>query len=154
LYWTLMATLPPDPCAIGMGTSPPARKLASLPLSATRFGSARLWNRPLFERALTIAPMSYFWLKRNRFRKSLKVTFPSALVTSLPKSPFAFVQFKPSKVGAGNCSVVVRAILFLMPVGLVKSETPSSVIALRLTSAKARAAAPGCWPAFPAASAG
>ena len=42
-----MARLAPEPCATGTGNSPPARKLASLPLSATRFGSARLWNRPL-----------------------------------------------------------------------------------------------------------
>src|SRR6185503_19829836 len=109
------------------GTSPPARKLASLPLSATRLGSARLWNRPLFEHAFTIAPMSYFWLKRSRFRTSLKVKLPSALTTSLPKSPLAIVQLKESKPGAEHCWVVVRAIVLLMPVGLVKSDTPSSV---------------------------
>ena len=40
------AMFAPEPWAIGIGNSPPARKLASLPLSATRFGSARLWNRP------------------------------------------------------------------------------------------------------------
>ena len=37
----------PEACATGIGNSPPARKLASLPSCATRFGSARLWNRPL-----------------------------------------------------------------------------------------------------------
>ena len=91
---------------------------------------------PLVESALTSVPRSYFWLKRNRFRKSLNVNLPSALVTSLPKSPFALVHCSASKPGAGNCWVVVRAMVFLMPVGLVKNEAPSSVRALRLTSAK------------------
>ena len=35
-------------CTTGYGNSPPARKLASLPLVAIRFGSARLWKSPLF----------------------------------------------------------------------------------------------------------
>ena len=52
LNTTLIDVPPPLPCAIGIGNSPPARKLASLPLSATRFGSARLWNRPLVCSAL------------------------------------------------------------------------------------------------------
>ena len=42
LNTTVIEVPPPEGCAIGIGNSPPARKLASLPLSATRFGSARL----------------------------------------------------------------------------------------------------------------
>ena len=69
-------------------------------------------------------------------RKSLNVNLPAALVTADPKSPLPFVYCNPSNEGAGNCCVVDRAITFLMPVGLVKRPAPSSVNALRLTSAK------------------
>ena len=42
---------------IGNGNEPPARKLASLPSSVTRFGSARICSRFWFCRALIVAPM-------------------------------------------------------------------------------------------------
>jgi hypothetical protein len=92
LNWTLTALVPADPWTIGMGNSPPARKLASLPLSATRFGSARLWKSPRVCSALTIMPMSYFWLNRKRFRKSPNVNSPLADVTSAPKSELSLVH--------------------------------------------------------------
>ena len=109
--------LPPPGCVTGIGNSPPARKLASLPLSATRFGSARLWNRPRVCSARITVPRSFFVLKRNRFRKSPNVSFPS------------------SNSGALNCCVVVRPTQLSKPLGLVKNDAPSSVIADRLTSA-------------------
>ena len=58
--WMEIATPPPEGCAIGIGTSPPARKLASLPLSATRFGSARLSKRPRSWSARTTPAMPSF----------------------------------------------------------------------------------------------
>jgi len=100
LYWTLMAIVLPEPCAIGIGISPPARKLASLPLSATRFGSARLWNMPFVCSALMTVPSWCFASKRNRLRKSLKTSF------SLEGSEL-------SNTGAACCSVVDRAMTFL-----------------------------------------
>ena len=95
----------PEPCAIGTGNSPPARKLASLPLSATRFGSARLWNSPRFCSALITTPRSYFWLKQNTFRKSLNVNLPSALVTSAPKS---LLGLRPRQVGEPRRGELLR----------------------------------------------
>jgi hypothetical protein len=74
-------------------------------------------------------------LKRKKFRKSLNAIFPDELVTSAPKSLVALVHVRPSKDGAANCCVVTRAMLFLTPSGLVKNDAPSSVTALRLTSA-------------------
>ena len=57
LNMTLMADVARRcPARSGIGNSPPARKLASLPLSATRFGSARLWNNPRVCSALMTAP--------------------------------------------------------------------------------------------------
>ena len=130
--------LPPPAWAIGIGNSPPARKLASLPLSATRFGSARLWNRPRVDSALMSTPRSYFSLRMNRFRKSLNVYLPLAVATCAPNlngSAPVLVAFSSSYPGAENCCVVTRPRVLLMPVGLVNSEMPSSVSADRLTSA-------------------
>jgi hypothetical protein len=41
--------------AIGMGNSPPARKLAVWPLSAVRFGSASVVISPSWASALSVA---------------------------------------------------------------------------------------------------
>src|SRR5262245_46227373 len=117
-----------------MGYSPPARKLASFPLSAMRFGSARLWKRPFVWSALTTAPMSYLLLNRNTFRKSLNAILPDADVTSLPHELLALVTARSEKLGGENCSVEVRTMLFLTPYGAVSRLTPSSVIALRESS--------------------
>ena len=80
------AVLLPPACATGYGYSPPARKLASLPLLAMRFGSARLWNRPLVWSARMTVPTLYLLLKTNRLRKSLSVYLPSALWRLLSRS--------------------------------------------------------------------
>ena len=125
-----------EPCTTGIGNSPPARKLASLPLSATRFGSARLWKMPRCCIARITVPRSYFSLSRNRLRKSLTENLPSADVTALPNSLEALVHARSVKPGAENCCVVTRPSVLLMPVGLVKSDMPNSVRAERLTSAK------------------
>jgi hypothetical protein len=68
-------------------------------------------------------------------RKSLNVNLPVALVTSLPKLLLALLHWRSVKPGPGTWSVWTRASTFLTPSGLVKKEAPSSVIALRLTSA-------------------
>ena len=121
-HMIVTATPAPPGCATGIGISPPARKLASLPLSATRFGSARLWNRPRVCSALTTAPRSFLKSQMKKFRKSLKISL--------------FPPLWLSKVGAGYCPVVTRPMtLWNWPSGLVKKLTPSSVSALRDTSA-------------------
>src|SRR3954470_12755306 len=135
LNWTLIVVLEPEPCATGIGNSPPARNVASLPLSATRFGSARLWNRPFVDSARIRTPRSYFSLRTNRFRKSLNVTLPDEAVTSLPNDRSPLAQLRSVKSAPGNCCVDTRPRVLLMPVGLVNSEIPSSVRAWRLTSA-------------------
>ena len=90
LYWTVIATLPPEPCAIGIGTSPPARKLASLPLSATRFGSARLWNRPLSCSAFTTPAMPFLRVEEEQVEEiaedELAVVVPLRARDTAPSS--------------------------------------------------------------------
>ena len=132
LNWIVTELRSPPPCTTGYGYSPPARKLASLPFSAIRFGSARLWKSPLFCSALMTPPTLFFASNRNRFSRSLNTTRPS------------------SKTGAANCCVLVRPI-HRSSSPLVKNEAPSSCSALRLTSAKRTRsstwllAMPSCW---------
>ena len=52
---------------------PPARKLASLPLTAIRLGSARICSRFLFCSASITAPKLMSGRNRNRFRTLLMV---------------------------------------------------------------------------------
>src|SRR3954447_15006069 len=108
----VIATLPLPPCAIGIGNSPPARKLASLPLSATRFGSARLWKSPFVCNALMTAPRSYLLLNRKTFRKSLNMILPVDDVGSLPKLLLDFVTARSENDGAENCWVLELTTLF------------------------------------------
>src|SRR5258708_14763308 len=54
------------PCSTGTGNSPPTRKLASLPLVVTRFGSARICRTCSCCRALMKAPRFSFGLKAKR----------------------------------------------------------------------------------------
>ena len=111
--------LPLPDCTTGYGYSPPARKLASLPLVAIRFGSARLWNRPFVCSARTTPPRPSFELKTNRLRKSLKT------------SPFSASNSGEGELPAGRCGPT-QSFLKL----LAKKLAPSSWTALRLTSAK------------------
>mgnify|MGYP003334965235 CR=1 FL=1 len=53
-----------------------------------------------------------------------------------PKALLSLLYLRSSNPGAANCCVVTRPIVLRTPVGLVKNETPASVSALRLTSAK------------------
>ena len=117
-----------------MGISPPARKLASWPLYAIRFGSARLWKNPRDCSALIRAPIPWSRLKKNRLRKSLKTRSGAS------------AGFSPlTKPGAGNCCVVARpASSGRVP----KKFTPSSVSARRLTSAN-RTCSITCWLSWP-----
>ena len=88
-----------------MGISPPARKLASWPLYAISVGSARLWKYPFVLSALMTVPTSYLVLNRNKFRKSVNVSFPSLYGLVAGGGPM-----RSMKPGAGNCSVVTRPI--------------------------------------------
>ncbi len=136
----IVTALPPVPlgCTIGYGYSPPARKLASLPLVAIRFGSARLWNRPLFCSARTAAPSCSLALNTKMFRKSLKTR------------PRPSSKSGPGTAG-GWCG---RTTDCCCPIRWRRSVAPSSCIALRLTSAKRTRSIPGSTRYPPAASAG
>src|SRR5207245_10968706 len=59
---------------MGKGNSPPARKLASLPLTAIKLGSARIWSRFLAWSALITAPILRSVRGIKTFRKSLMLT--------------------------------------------------------------------------------
>src|SRR5258708_23179705 len=65
---------PPPPCSVGYGNSPPARKLAGLPLIAITFGSARICNRFLVCSALMVAPRLRSGRNRKIFNASLRVS--------------------------------------------------------------------------------
>ena len=120
LNLTETARLAPEPCATGTGNSPPARKLASLPLCGNQVRLGKALEQPRCCIARISAPRSYFWLKKNRFRKSPKLILPEALVTGAPKSLLSFVQASSVYVGPGTCGVAIRPMVFSIPVGLVK----------------------------------
>ena len=110
----------PDPdCTTGYGYSPPARKLASLPLVAIRFGSARLWKRPLFDSALHDGAEVFLGVEDEEVQE------------------VAEDELASSNVGAGVPAVACgRTTDRSPPEPLAKNDTPSSCIAERLTSAK------------------
>src|SRR5207245_6479497 len=59
---------------MGKVNSPPARKLASLPLTAIKLGSDRIWSRFLAWSALITAPILRSVRVIKTFRKSLMLT--------------------------------------------------------------------------------
>ena len=107
-------------CTTGYGNSPPARKLASLPLIAIRFGSARLWKRPLFCSARTTAPRPVLGVEDEEVQEVAEDQAACPVV----------------EVRRGHCcgGAVRPDQLVLKP--LAKKLAPSSCSALRLTSAK------------------
>ena len=95
--WIVTAPALPPPCSTGTGNSPPTRKLASLPLVVTRFGSARICNTPCACSALMNAP---------RFRSGRKAKMFSASVSVngvWPPPPIELIE------GGRNCPVLMRA---------------------------------------------
>src|SRR5260370_26554866 len=75
--WKLIVTVETPTalgCAMGKGNSPPARKLACLPFTAIRLGSARICRRFLCCRALTTAPRLMSVRATKILRKSLMFT--------------------------------------------------------------------------------
>ena len=93
----------PMPCATGTGNSPPARKLASLPLSATRFGSARLWNCPFVCSALITAPRSCFVVEQEQVQEVAE----DQLARAAPSCRSC--ARTSASTGAANCCVVDAA---------------------------------------------
>ncbi len=76
---TVMA---PSSCATGTGYSPPARKVASCPERAVRFGSANVRTTPLFSRASRRTPTSNAPTPNWNAKAP---TVPSETVTGLPR---------------------------------------------------------------------
>src|ERR1700757_42566 len=74
LNWMVTALKPWLGCTMGKGNSPPARKLASLPLTAIRLGSARIWSRFLAWSALITTPILRSVRVIKTFRTSLMLT--------------------------------------------------------------------------------
>src|SRR5580692_2360051 len=64
----LTAVKPCPGWTMGKGNSPPARKLASLPFTAIRFGSARICNRFFCCNACTTIPKLISLRNRKRFK--------------------------------------------------------------------------------------
>ena len=99
---TVTVALAP-PCTTGKGYSPPARKLACLPLLATRFGSANICSSPCVLSASTNAARFRSGRKAKMFSASLIVNFVSV---------FEIV----SACGGENWPVVVRPMVFSAPI--------------------------------------
>ena len=98
---------PPVDCRIGKGNSPPARKLASLPDSVIRLGSARISSTFCSCRALIVAARLMSGRKMKMLSKSLR---PIALpVVGVVPTPFALVSW-----GGANCWVEMVP-MFLAP---------------------------------------
>src|SRR5471032_1197719 len=89
----MVTALKPCPgCTMGYGNSPPARKLASLPLTAIRFGSARICARFFCCRALITAPILMSVRAIKRLRKSEMVVVGGvAVVVVVLVVPFVVV---------------------------------------------------------------
>src|SRR4051794_28259097 len=73
-YWTVTAPAADPPWTTGTGNSPPARKLASLPFVATRFGSARICNSPRACKSRITNPRFRSGRNAKMFRTSERLT--------------------------------------------------------------------------------
>ena len=140
-----MVTAPAlDPaCTTGKGNSPPARKLASLPVWVSRLGSARICSRFFCFKALITAPKWMSGRNMNMFNRSLMVRSITKLSVAGPtvgtgmlgkgaaRTPNLSLISTPSKLP--NCWVVVLPEVFRAPV--LKRLIPYWLNADRLTSA-------------------
>src|SRR5579862_3617970 len=74
LNWMVTAVIPWLGWTMGKGNSPPARKLASLPFTAIRLGSANICNRFFCCRASITAPILTSVRVIKKLRKLLTLT--------------------------------------------------------------------------------
>ena len=114
-------TPPAIPCTTGYGYSPPARKLACLPLAASTLGSARTSTSPSVTNASMVAPRFRSGRKKKRF-SALDIV--AAAEVPPPGS---------ETVGAGNCPVVRVPRVLAAPV--LNRFKPSCLVKLRSTLA-------------------
>src|SRR5688500_2289877 len=94
-----MVTEPQTPqptCRMGQGHSPPARKLAALPLIANTFGSARIWSRRLDSKALMVAATCKSGRKMKMFNRSVKLNCPDVAVPVKFGGVAAWVDVDPT----------------------------------------------------------
>src|SRR6202022_1549868 len=100
------------------GNSPPARKLASLPLTAIRLGSARICNRFFCCGALITPPRVFPLRARKRCREAETVTVGGVVVVVvvvvLP-GPVVVVCAVLWTCSPPNCPVWERATVFPFP---------------------------------------
>gem|GEM_PF-6015565 len=126
----MMVTAPTfaPPCTTGSGNSPPTRKLASLPLVATRFGSARICNNCLLSSARMNAAKFRSGRNANTFSAS---AIENSLVA--PKVPAPIAPLSSAGRGGENCPVVVLPMVLAAPVEI--RLTPNASAAARFSSA-------------------
>src|SRR5579872_4448598 len=99
------------PWGTGTGNSPPTRKLASLPLVATRFGSARICKTPLLSKSLIVAARFKSGRNAKIFRASARLNAVLVPVV-LP----GIVPVKLEGLPLGNCDVVITPGVLAAPV--------------------------------------
>src|ERR1700745_755401 len=123
-------------CTMGKGNSPPARKLASLPLTAIRLGSASIWRRFLAWRALITAPILRSVRVINTFRKSLMLTVGGvAVVVVVDVLPLVVVVVAVLWMATDpNCPVWIVPIV--LPSPALNRLKPYCKMAVRAPSAK------------------
>src|SRR5581483_697840 len=144
-------TNPCPGCTTGNGNSPPARKLASLPLTAIKFGSARICNRFFCCNARTIAPKLMSGRNRKMLSASVKLTvglFEPVLVVLAEPDELVVEDPGPDSVKPPNCPAVVVPTNFEGP-PVVKKLAPSCIVALRSTSANLTSSKTSCAPTAP-----
>src|SRR5256885_14276993 len=110
----LTAVKPAPGCTMGKGTSPPARKLASLPFTAIRFGSARICSRFFCCKACTTAPRFRSVRNKNRFSGLLRLIIGLVVVLDVVEPPaFEVVLVELVEVvNPPDCPVVEVPIVF------------------------------------------
>ena len=151
-------SVPPSPtdATVGMGNSPPARKLAVSPESAMRFGSARVLTSPFVSKASKKSE------KLDLSNELLKNGMPVSSAGSLSASAAAAPASEVTVVTPPTTAVVAvdpRSVSTWAPVRKVKSPmpapgpgvekvcSPNAFDALREISVK-RTASITCWEPF------
>src|SRR5713101_10091990 len=102
---------------MGKGNSPPARKLASLPFTAIRLGSANICNRFFCCKALMTAPRLISVRVTKKLRKSETLTVGAVGVVVVVVLPPLVVVVGAERliVTEPNCPVWLVAMVFPRP---------------------------------------
>ncbi len=138
---TEIASPPSPPWATGIGNSPPARKLAVSPDSATSVGSARVVTTPLRSSAFNVALISRPAIEKKRAK------IPNASVIEPSRSTPSLVSPSPSESPTSGVNVEPLPMTPWKPLSPppdTKALMPRSLNAPRRTSEK-RTSSMTCW---------